>query len=76
MIPEQQIDNEVTLLIAVIATIFSVIFLIYFAATYTRYSQEMKYIESEIRRSEGSEKRYWIKKKRKLWLSYLPFSKR
>lgn len=75
MIPEQQTDPTVTIMITVIAIFFAIVFLVYFTATYTKYSQEMKYIESEIRRSEGSEKKYWIKKKRQLWKSFLPFHK-
>ena len=35
--------------------------------------QELKMINIEISRSSGAEKAYWVKKKRKLWLSLLPF---
>lgn len=75
MIPHQQTDTELTFLITIIALFFAIVLIIYFAASYTRYARELKYIESEINRSTGSERQYWIKKKRKLWLSFLPFGK-
>lgn len=39
------------------------------------FSQELKYINCEIRRTNGSERRYWKRKRRRLWLSLIPFVK-
>ena len=39
------------------------------------FSTELKYLNNEIRRTDGAERRYWIKRKRKLWLSLIPFVK-
>lgn len=36
---------------------------------------ELKYLNIEIRRSVGHEKRYYKRKRRRLWLSLLPFVK-
>lgn len=39
------------------------------------FSQELEYINMEIERTEGSERRYWRRRKRRLWLSLIPFVK-
>ena len=37
------------------------------------FSQDLKYIKREIRRTRGREQKYWKREKRRLWLSLLPF---
>ena len=37
------------------------------------FRDELKYINMEIQRTEGRERAHWEKKRRKLWLSLLPF---
>lgn len=37
------------------------------------FVSELRYINSEIRRTDGAERRYWIRKRRRLWLSLIPF---
>lgn len=39
------------------------------------FSLELKYINSEIQQATGDERKYWIHRKRRLWLSLLPFVK-
>ena len=39
------------------------------------FSQELEYINMEIERTEGSERRHWRRRKRRLWLSLIPFVK-
>ncbi|MBE6933609.1 MAG: hypothetical protein E7462_00925 [Ruminococcaceae bacterium] len=39
------------------------------------FTKEMRYLNLEIRRTLGSEQRYWKWKRRRLWLSILPFIK-
>lgn len=34
-----------------------------------KFKRELRYINMEIRRTRGSERNYWKKKKRRLWLS-------
>lgn len=36
---------------------------------------ELKYLNYEIKRTDGSERRYWVRKRKQLWLSLLPFVK-
>ena len=39
------------------------------------FSRELKYLNGEIGRTEGAERRHWIRQKRRLWLSWIPFVK-
>ncbi len=45
------------------------------AVFYNDFSLELKYINREIKRNDGLERRYWIKKRRRLLLSIIPFFK-
>lgn len=57
-------------LICVLVGIF-----IRFIDSYPVFSRELRYLKCEIRRSHGSERRYWKRRKRRLWWSILPFIK-
>lgn len=37
------------------------------------FKADLKYIEMEISRTDGREQAHWIKKKKELWLSLIPF---
>lgn len=39
------------------------------------FSAELRYVNNEIERTEGSERRYWIRRRKRLWLSLIPFVK-
>lgn len=39
------------------------------------FREELRYLNNEIRRSMGEEQRYWIRQRRRLWLSLIPFVK-
>ncbi len=39
------------------------------------FNEELEYLKNQIRKTEGREKRYWIRKRRKLWMSIFPFVK-
>ena len=38
-----------------------------------KFRRELKLLKSEIGRTKGREQKYWIKKRRRLWFSLLPF---
>ncbi len=48
-------------------------FLISFVNWLLRFQRELKLLRSEIGRTKGREQQYWIRKRRKLWFSLLPF---
>ena len=37
------------------------------------FSRELKYLNCEIRRTSGEERQEWIRQRRRLWLSLIPF---
>lgn len=39
------------------------------------FSTELKYLNIEIKRTDGEEQKYWKRRRRKLWLSLIPFVK-
>ena len=68
-------DAELWLLIGVLAVFFFILFLIKAVYFIMDFYDELRYLKDEIRRSSGSERTYWVRKKRKLWLSLIPFVK-
>ena len=59
--------------ILIIVTVILVLLCIRFVPMIKDFRDELEYIESEIRRTDGRERAHWEKKKKKLWLSLLPF---
>lgn len=62
--------------------LFLIVFLIVFLAiiafvliVWIPFRDELRYIEMEINRSQGGEKRYWEREKKKHYLKLIPFSK-
>ena len=61
--------------IAIIAIFILGIFAYNIVLFFNKFSITLKYINTEIGRSEGEMKAYWLRRRRKLWLSLLPFMK-
>ena len=38
-----------------------------------QFSQQLRYLNREIRRTYGEERKLWKRRRRRLWLSLLPF---
>ena len=69
-------DNALVYAIIGIATFLILIFFLVFMALFLDdFSRELKYLNTEIRRTSGKERKYWKKRKRRLWWSLLPFVK-
>ncbi len=60
-------------LIAIVATFILLLTLSVFAAFLDGFSIELKRVNREIHRTHGHERKHWKRKRRKLWLSLLPF---
>ena len=41
----------------------------------SKFTTELLYINCEIQRTSGGERRYWLRKRKRLWLSLIPFVK-
>ena len=48
----------------------------YFVKYICDFKDELGFINTEIYRTVGDERRYWQKEKKKLWLSLIPFYRR
>ena len=66
-------DTEPYVLIGFVAVFFLIFLLFGLASFFNDFSHELKYLNSEIRRTEGTEQRCWIRQRRRLWLSLIPF---
>ncbi len=71
--PQSSNDFLFYLAIAVISVFVIGILLFELVSFFSKFSQELKFIKSELKRTDGAEHRYWKKQKRKLWLSLIPF---
>lgn len=51
------------------------IILLMIGAYCSGFSRELRYLNTEIARTEGAERRFWLHRRRRLWLSLIPFVK-
>ena len=70
--PQSPVLNIALFVIAIIVILFVITSATIF---FKDFSNELKYINMEIERTDGSERRYWIRKRRRLFLSLIPFVK-
>lgn len=63
-------------LLIVLIVVLACAFAFIFVEIFTNFTQELKYINMEIRRSSDRERKYWVRKRRKLLLSLIPFVKK
>lgn len=66
-------DKELWILIALFGCLIGFVILVKFVMWINDFSHELRYLNNEIGRTDGSEKRYWKRQKRRLWLSIIPF---
>ena len=68
-------DNLVNWIALIIIGIVLLILFIRAISFFYDFSQELKYLNTEIRRTHGRERKHYIRKRRRLWLSLIPFVK-
>ena len=66
-------DKGLWILIALFGIVIGIGLLIAFALWLNDFSKELKYLNSEISRTDGREQRYWKRQRRRLWISIIPF---
>lgn len=59
--------------LAVVALIVLAVLVVKIAQWIIDFTKELKYLNTEINRTYGEEHLYWVNRKRRLWLSILPF---
>ena len=69
-------NTVIIILLAIIALFVAVFLIIGLAVKISVFSRERNYINTEIERTTGAERRHWKREKRRLWLSLLPFYRR
>lgn len=60
----------------VIMAVLLILLIVRLVLGFNTFKRNIKYINMEIRRTRGSERKAWQKEKRRLWLSLIPFYKR
>ena len=71
----ENLSTELYLIIGLVAIIVLLAFIVWLALFIKEFKKNLQYINMEIERSDGSERRYWIRQRRRLWLSLIPFVK-
>lgn len=66
-------ETLVIILFSIFAAFLVIVLVLSIARRLQYFSKRLRYLKLEIRRTSGRERKYWIRKKRKLWLSWLPF---
>jgi len=73
--PENNPDTELYWLVGLVAAFFLILLLFGLVSFINDFSQELRYLNNEIRRTDGAERKHYIRQRRRLWLSLIPFVK-
>ncbi len=70
-------ENDTTLfcLIGVVCVLVVFLLLTVLIKFLNDFRSEFRYLNTEIHRTEGREQKHYIRRKRRLWLSLIPFVK-
>lgn len=63
--------EQSAIVIALLAVVFLLILFIAFMVKVKTFRDDLEYVNMEIRRNTGAERKHWQRKRRKLWLSML-----
>ena len=66
-------DPTTQALLVVVIVIVAVLALVGITSHLLAFIRELRYLNSEIERTDGREQRHWKRLRRRLWLSLLPF---
>lgn len=73
--PKTNPDMVLYWLFALLVVFILTLLIIRFAMFLNDFSMELRNLSNEIALTSGAERRYWIKQRRRLWLSLIPFVK-
>lgn len=73
--PQNGEDIVVVIFIIIIAVLAILGLMVALSSFLSAFSRELRYLKREIKRTSGREREYWVRRKRKLWRSLLPFCK-
>lgn len=66
-------DSFFYLILAAAAIVIACGLIVFAAQFLNDFTRELRYLKGEIQRNTGAERRHWIRRRRRLWLSLLPF---
>ena len=75
MLESNQSDASVWFFVGAIAAVVLMGMLAAFVVRLNEFSRELKLLNTEIGRTEGAERRRWLRRRKRLWLSLIPFIK-
>lgn len=64
-------DAIIGILLILVAAILAILLIVGFVTKINAFTRELDYINLEIGRTTGRERKYWKRAKRRLWLSLL-----
>ena len=73
--PQNNSDTLIVLVIVIIAIMAISALMVGMVSSMNSFSRELRYLNREIKRSYGVERKHWLRRRRRLWLSLLPFVK-
>ena len=73
---DTELDSIANVLLVIVIAFFAIMLLMGLATKINNFSRDLDYLNREIARTEGAEREYWKREKRRLWLSLLPFFRR
>ena len=68
-----EMDTQTWILVALSILIIGSLLLYSIALSILEFTRELRYLNSEISRTVGAERMHWIRQRRRLWLSLIPF---
>lgn len=66
-------DGGIYVVAAIILLILAALAVVRFAIMFQAFRRELTYLNNEIARTEGRERQHYIKRKKRLFLSLIPF---
>ena len=65
--------NQPSTLLLVFAILALPIIVVLIAIHLNGFIQELRYLNTEIARTTGKQREHWLRRRRRLWLSLIPF---
>ena len=66
-------SNGTTVFLIIILVVLFLLVFINVVSFFLDFAKELRYINMEIERTTGKEQLLWMKRRRRLWLSLIPF---
>ena len=65
--------NQTSTLLIILAILALPIIIVLMAIRINGFIQELRYLNTEIGRTTGKQRKHWLRRRHRLWLSLIPF---